>query len=256
MKKHLITGGGILLLCLTLFPSLGFALAPKPKYKNGTEVVKAMYKRWQGKWYPNFQFEQRAIFYENGQVSKEEVWQEIYSQPGLLHIRFDGFESGNGVIFAQDTVYRFQENQLAGKMPQIHPLVLLSFDVYFLKPEETVSKLHQLKIDLNKVYETDWQGRKAIVVGANSPADSSSSQFWVDKERLYVLRVLTNSNGNTRDVEMNNYQLLENYWVATEIIFKTNGETTLREEYFNMSFPKSTDKSWFDPRNFSSTRWQ
>ncbi|WP_266205322.1 LolA-like protein [Pontibacter kalidii] len=256
MKKHLITGGGILLLCLMLFPSLGFALAPKPKYKNGTEVIKAMYKRWQGKWYPNFQFEQRAIFYENGQVSKEEVWQELYSQPGRLHIRFNGFESGNGVVFKNDSVFHFKDFELAAKMPQVHPLVLLSFDVYFLKPEESIAKLQQLNIDLGKVYESNWQGRKTIVVGTTNPEDANSPQFWVDKERLYVLRVITNSKGSVRDVEMNNYQLLEEKWVATEIIFKTDGETTLREEYYNMRFPKSTDRSWFDPENFSNSRWQ
>ncbi|WP_276495663.1 outer membrane lipoprotein-sorting protein [Pontibacter litorisediminis] len=256
MKKHKFTCGSLLLLCLALLPLLANALAPKPKYKNGTDVVKAMYKRWQGKWYPNFQFEQRAIFYKDGQVTKEEVWQELYSQPGLLHIRFGGFESGNGVVFAMDSVYHFKEHKLVANMPQVHPLVLLSFDVYFLKPEETVGKLNQLNFDLSKVYEADWQGRKAIVVGTTDPADGSSPQFWVDKERLYVLRVLTNNKGSVRDVEMNNYQQLENKWVATEIIFKTDGETTLREEYFNMSFPKSTNTSWFDPENFSNTRWQ
>lgn len=256
MKNQFINCGGLLLLCLTLLPCLGYAMAPKAKYKNGSEIVKAMYKRWEGKWYPNFQFEQRAIFYENGQVSKEEVWQELYSQPGLLHIRFDGFESGNGAVFAQDTVYRFQEGKLAGKMPQVHPLVLLSFDIYFLKPEETIAKLNTLNFDLNKVYETDWQGRKAVVVGASNPEDVNSPQFWVDKERLYVLRVVTNSKGSVRDVEMNNYQFIEKNWVATEIVFKTDGATTLREEYFNISFPKSTDSKWFDPENFSNTRWQ
>ncbi|WP_299757550.1 outer membrane lipoprotein-sorting protein [uncultured Pontibacter sp.] len=256
MKKYQIMRSTVLLLCLALLPCLGFAVAPKLKYKNGHEVVKAMYKRWQGKWYPNFQFEQRAIFYENEQVSKEEVWQELYSQPGRLHIRFDGFESGNGVIFSEDSVYHFKARKLAAKMPQVHPLVLLSFDAYFLQPQETAAKLQQLNFDLGKISEADWQGRKAIVVGTKNPADGSSSQFWVDKERLYVVRVITNNTGSVRDVEMNNYQLLDNYWVATEIIFKTDGVTTLREEYYNMSFPKSIDNSWFNPDKFGSTKWQ
>ncbi|MDX5437938.1 MAG: outer membrane lipoprotein-sorting protein [Pontibacter sp.] len=256
MKKHLISPRSLLLLCFVLLAGYSFAKAPKPKYKTGAEVVKAMYKRWQGKWYPNFQFEQRAIFYEKGQVTKEEVWQEIYSQPGRLHIRFNGFETGNGVVFSQDSVYRFESNALTAKMPQIHPLVLLSFDVYFYSPAETIAKLQQLNFDLNKVGEAEWQGRKAYIIGATEPTDEQSSQFWVDKERLYVVRVLTNNKGSVRDVEMNNYQLLENKWVATEIVFKTNGETTLREEYFNISFPESTPNTWFEPKHFSSTRWQ
>ncbi|AKD04488.1 hypothetical protein POKO110462_06835 [Pontibacter korlensis] len=256
MKKHFFRRRSLVLLCLSFLSCYSFAEAARPKFKTGAEVVNAMYKRWQGKWYPNFQFEQRAIFYEKGQVTKQEVWQEIYSQPGRLHIRFDGFETGNGAVFAQDSVYRFKEHKLAGKMPQIHPLLLLSFDVYFYKPEETHAKLEQLKFDMNKVYEANWQGRKAYVIGTTDPKDDASNQFWVDKERLYVLRVLTNNKGTVRDVEMNNYQLIEKKWVATEIVFKTNGETTLREVYYNMSFPKSTNDGWFDPDNFSNTRWQ
>jgi hypothetical protein len=52
-----------------------------------------------------------------------------------------------------------------------------------------------------------------------------------------------------RDVEMNKYQQIEGNWVATEIIFKNNGKLLLREEYYNISFPKEVDPSWFDPSN-------
>lgn len=255
MEKRSFTPAACLLLGLLLLSCLSYAGIPKTKYKDGATLVKAMHKHWQGKWYPNFKFEQRAIFYDKGTVTKEEVWQEIYSQPGQLHIRFDGFDSGKGVIFKQDSVYTFAENELTVSKAQIHPLVLLLFDVYFYKPEETVAKLQQLNFDLSKTTTADWQGRKAIVVGTTNAADNTNSQFWVDAERLFVVRIVTNNNGTTRDVEMNNYQLLENNWVATEIVFKTNGETTMREEYYNMSFPATAEKAWFEPANFKATRW-
>ena len=258
MKMQHYPHRAVLLACLMALSFLQLASAgtgiPR-KPKSGADIIQAMYSRWDKKWYPNFKFEQRAIFYENGAVTKEEVWQEIYSQPGNLHIRFNGFESGSGAVFAADTVYSFKEHQLQAKTFQIHPLVLLAFDVYFYKPEVTVAKLQQLGFDLNSVTEAKWQGRDAYVIGTTNPADSKTSQFWVDKERLYILRVLTNRNGVARDVEMNNYQLIDNKWVATEILFKTDGKLTLREEYFNMSFPETADKSWFDPAKFSSTRW-
>ncbi|TPE46096.1 LolA-like protein [Pontibacter mangrovi] len=255
MKKQLMNAGSVLLLCLGLLPLLGCATSSSHKYKSGHEVVKAMHERWQGKWYPNFQFEQRAIFYENDKVMKEEVWQELYSQPGQLHIRFGGFDSGNGVIFSQDSVYQFKNDSLARKAAQIHPLVLLCFDVYFYQPKETVAKLQQLQFDLDKLHETEWQGRKVYVVGASSDQDTSSNRFWVDKERLYVLRVVTNHSGTVRDVEINNYQEIEHNWVATEIVFKTDGKTTLKEEYFNISFPAKVNSDWFEPDNFPNTRW-
>jgi hypothetical protein len=228
--------------------------ASKPE--NGQQVIEAMYNRWEDKWYPNFAFDQRAIFYNDGKVSREEVWQEIYSHPANLHIRFDGFETGNGIVYHQDTVYSFKEGRIQTKRYSIHPLVLLSFDVYFYKPATTISKLQELNFDLSQVSETRWQGRDAYVVGTSNPSDSTSNQFWVDKEMLYVLRVITNNKGGVSDVEMNRYQLVEGNWVATEIIFKNNGKLVLREEYYNMSFPKEVNQNWFDPNQFSTTRWK
>ncbi|MBC5774862.1 outer membrane lipoprotein-sorting protein [Pontibacter sp. KCTC 32443] len=246
-----------LCICMSIF-TLSCTNSKLPKAtapQDGAAVVRAMYNRWQNKWYPNFAFEQKAIFYKDGAVTKEEVWQEIYSQPGNLHIRFNGFESGKGVIFKSDSVYTFDNNQLKAKQRTIHPLVLLSFDVYFFSPDTTIAKLKELNFDLSKLTEAKWQGRDAYVVGTTSPDDNSISQFWVDKERLYVVRVLTNNKGVTRDVEMNNYRQIENNWVATEILFKTDGKLTLREEYFNISFPKTVDLSIYDPVNFTTARW-
>jgi hypothetical protein len=223
--------------------------------QNGRQVIEAMYSRWENKWYPNFAFDQKAIFYENDRVSREEVWQEIYSYPANLHIRFDGFATGNGIIYNQDTLYTFKEGKLQSKQYSIHPLVLLSFDVYFFPPATTSSKAQELNFDLSKLTEAKWQGRDTYVVGTTDPNDSTSNQFWVDKQNLYVVRVITNNKGIARDVEMNNYQQIEGKWVATEIVFKTGGKTTMREEYYNIRFPKTSDKAWFDPAQFSTARW-
>ncbi|WP_018477482.1 outer membrane lipoprotein-sorting protein [Pontibacter roseus] len=224
--------------------------------QNGQQVIEAMHARWQDKWYPNFAFDQKAIFYENNQVSREEVWQEIYSYPANLHIRFDGFETGNGVIYNQDTVYTFKEGKQVSKQYSIHPLVLLSFDVYFYSPATTISKLQELNYDLSQFTESTWQGRKVYVVGTTNLSDNTSSQFWVDKENLWVVRIITNNKGVARDVEMNQYQQIDGYWVATEIVFKNNGKLFLREEYYNISFPKEVNQEWFDPQQFSTTNWQ
>lgn len=261
MKKKTFSRSQLLLLLISPFLTFSTSCTSKmspeaSNYSDGAEVVSAMYHKWENKWYPNFAFEQKAIFYEDDRVTKEEVWQEIYSQPGNLHIRFNGFETGNGLVFAEDSVYSFVGGELKSKRPLIHNLVLLSFDVYFYKPDVTVKKLQQLGFNLQQMTETTWQGRKVYVIGTNDLADTTSSQFWVDKERLYTVRSIVNTNGAVRDVEINNYKLIENNWVATEIIFKMNGKKTMYEEYYNISFPAKADKSWFDPKQFVTTRWQ
>ncbi|MEJ8802648.1 outer membrane lipoprotein-sorting protein [Pontibacter sp. H249] len=256
MKKTLHTWAGVLAICFACLNLWSFTSPGKSKnITNGNQLVKAMHSQWHKKWYSNFAFEQRAIYYEGDKVTKEEVWQEVYSQPGYLSIRFDGFESGNGVIFREDSLYTFKENKLQGKVFQLHPLLLLCFDVYFLQPEASINKLQKIGFDLTKMTEAKWQGRDAYIIGTTDAADTTTPQFWVDKERLYVVRVLTNPKGTPRDVEINNYQKLEGKWVATEIIFKTDGKTTLREEYFNMRFPKAMDKAWYDPALFANVKW-
>ncbi|WP_439882469.1 outer membrane lipoprotein-sorting protein [Pontibacter sp. MBLB2868] len=256
MKKILFTCACLACICLASFSLMGFNSPKKDKsVSNAHELVKAMHNRWHKKWYPNFAFDQKAIFYEKDQVTKEEVWQEVYSQPGNLSIRFNGFESGNGIIFNNDSLYTFHDNQLQSKVPQIHPLILLLFDVYYLQPETTINKLNSLGFNLDKMTQATWQGRDAYVVGTTDAQDNTTPQFWVDKERLYVVRVLTNPKGTPRDVEMNNYQLIDNNWVATDIVFKTDGKLTLKEEYFNIRFPKKSSPSWFDPEQFESARW-
>lgn len=69
---------------------------------------------------------------------------------------------------------------------QIHPLMVLGFDVYHQPVAETVRKLEALKFDLAKVHQTTWEGRATRVVSAN-PGDSVSPQFWIDKERLHFV---------------------------------------------------------------------
>jgi hypothetical protein len=256
MKKHLLRYSLYLLLPFLIIACSKPMTQQSPQFQTGQEVIEAMYKHWEKKWYPNFAFDQRAIFYKDGQVSREEVWQEIYSYPSNLHIRFDGFETGNGIIYNQDTLYSFKAGQLVNQQYSIHPLVLLSFDVYFFEPATTSSKAQELNFDLSQLTEATWQGRDAYVIGTTDPNDQSRNQFWVDKENLWVVRVITNSNGIARDVEMNKYQEIEGNWVATEIVFKNNGQLFLLEEYFNLSFPEKVEASWFDPKQFANTNWK
>lgn len=67
--------------------------------------------------------------------------------------------------------------------------MVLGFDVYVQPVAETVRKLRLLKFDLAKLHEITWEGRPSYVVGATA-ADSTSPQFWIDKERLYFVRSL------------------------------------------------------------------
>lgn len=222
---------------------------------SGNDLINQMYKKWSGKWYKNFTFEQNVYYYKDNKIIKEDIWQEVINSPANLHIRFNGFETNNGMIFRNDSIYYFTNGEITKKEHRVHHLLLLGFDVYFYKPSESIQKLKTLGFDLSKTYQSNWQNREVYIVGADNNSDLTSSQFWIDKERLYLVRVILNTNGIVREVEMNNYTLIENNWVATDIVFKTNNEVTMIEKYFNIKFPKFIDGSLFDVNKFKKTKW-
>jgi hypothetical protein len=221
----------------------------------GEDLIREMHSKWKGKWYPHISFEQEAIFYKDRKVVKTEIWQEILSSPGKLHIRFNGFNSHNGAIYNNDSVYHFQSGELKAVKKETNYLALLGFDVYLYNPGVSIAKLKELGFDLNRSYRSTYLGKKIRIVGANEASDLTSSQFWVDEETCLVMRILKNTSGNVRDVHFNNYRKVENNWVATEIIFKNASDTVFVEKYFNIKFPKQVAPGIYDPLGFADVSW-
>jgi len=218
-------------------------------------IIEQMYRHWAGKWGRNMQFEQHVYLYKNDSLIRQEIWQELLSSPKNLHIRFNGFETGNGALFRNDSTYYFTNNQITRKEARIHHLLLLGFDVYFLSPAYTEKQLKSLGFNLELSYEKDVKGRKIVVVGTDKPDDEKTTQFWVDKEQMYLTRVITNTNGTVSDIEMEGYKMIDSYPVATEITFKRNGKVFMVEKYFNISFPKKVDAKNFETNMLKDAKW-
>lgn len=245
----------ILLLFSLISYFLIFSLLFKDPAPSGKEVIEKMQEQWEGKWGKNMRFDQKVFLYRNDSLVKEEIWQEILSSPQNLQIRFSGFETGNGILFKNDSVYSFAEGKLVRKEGRVHHLLLLGFDVYFLPPSETEAKLNELGFDLSSSYERDTEMGPVYVIGTNDLKDTTSSQFWINKEKLYLEKVILNTNGRISEVVMKNYQFIDSYPVATEIDFYTNGKLYMEEKYFDFSFPDNVDPEIFDPENFSEVKW-
>ncbi len=203
----------------------------------GEEIIREMHRRYAGHWYKDLTFIQRTTYYNprTATVDSAQLWYESLTLGGNLRIDIAPLDAGNGIIFRNDSLYVFRNGQQAFGGPTVHPLLVLGFDIYEYEPEETISKLTALRFDLNKSYETTWQGRDVYVVGAES-ADDKSNQFWIDKERMVFVRSLQyNPNGNEREVQFNNYERLGGGWISPEVIFLANGRVTLVEEYGDFS---------------------
>jgi len=93
-----------------------------------------------------------------------------------------------------------------------------------------------------------------LVVGTSSENDLNSPQFWIDKEKLYLRRVIFTSEKHT-DIHFYNYQVIHGFPVATTIRFTVDYELSMVEEYFSIAFPETVDDCFFDPDFFQFANW-
>jgi hypothetical protein len=248
-----LTRRGLLILCSLLALA---SLAHAAKIQTAEDLIGAMRKKYANTWYKNTTFKQVTTDIDQDGSKKEAIWYEAISMPGRLRIDFDPVKDGNGILFANDKIYSFKNGKLDSSRPLIHPLVLLAFDVYFLPVDHTIAKLKQLKFDLSTIREDTWQGRPVYVVGAKA-GDLHSPQFWIDRQRLYFVRMFrpTGKDGvQTSETQFNKYERLGGGWIAPEVIFKIDGRTTTTEAYSEMRANVDLDESLFDPEKWTTAK--
>ena len=232
------------------------AVAQAARINTAEDLIAAMRKKYANTWYKNTTFKQVTTNIDKDGSKKEAIWYEAISMPGRLRIDFDPVKDGNGILFANDQIYTFKDGKLANSRALIHPLVLLAFDVYFLPVDQTVAKLKQLKFDLSILREDTWQGRPVYVVGAKA-GDLHSPQFWIDKQRLYFVRMIrpTGKDGvMTSDTQFNKYERLGGGWIAPEVVFMVDGQITTTEAYSEMRANVDLDNDLFDPDKWTTAK--
>lgn len=228
---------------------------------SGDDLIAAMHKKYEGKWYRTLTFVQTTTTHKPDGTSSDEIWYEALSAPGRLRIDIDPLEKGNGIIFAGGRVSSFRDGKLAGGRPFVHPLLVLGFDVYAQPPAQTIAQLKGLGIDMSVIHEDVWQGRKVYVVGARA-GDMSAPQFWVDKKNLYFVRLIElrgKDKKSIHETQFNKYYKVKGGgWVSPEVLFFTDGKlvttetyrdiqtgVTLSEDLFNTEKWMTVDKTYF-----------
>jgi len=159
-------------------------------------------------------------------------WHEDARIPGTLRIDFLP-DSGNGLLFANDSEYVRQADTLAHAEALIHPLMVLGFDVYAQPVATSIAKLKALGIDLSVVHEDSWEGRPAYVVGAKAGA-VRTKQFWIEKWRLLFVRMLERGRRDTTrmtETRFESYRAVGPVWVSPRVEFLVDGRQVWLEEY-------------------------
>lgn len=235
------------------------AVSPsEPAFDTPAALIGAMRDRYDGRWYETLTFVQETIQYRPDGSADTSTWYEAYAAPGKLRIDFAPLDDGNGILFADDTRYTIQNGAVTDARAQVHPLLLLGFDVYHLPAEETTGKLETLGFDLSKMYETTWQDRPTYVVGADD-AGAEVSTFWIDQEHLYftrMIRYVGPDTSNVQEVQFNDYERLGGGWIAPEVLFDFDGQRVLQETYSEMQTGMALDTTLFNPDHWRATHWR
>jgi hypothetical protein len=221
--------------------------------KNGEELIALMRDKYAGKWYRTLTFVQKTTLPDG----KIETWYEALELPGKLRIDVAPLDSMKTMLFRSDSIYIFEQGKLKASYPFVHPLMVLGFDVYQDPVSTTVAKLKGLKFDLSKLRETTWQGRPTYVVGAE-PGDTTSPQFWIDKERLYFVRSFEPSKKDAsviNETRFDDYIPLAGGWLEMKVLFLANGKQQMKEEYTKPRANVKLDPAIFDPSAWRPPGW-
>ena len=230
--------------------------APAPAIATAEQLIGAMRERYAGKWYRAVTFVQRNTLTRPDGTTQPSTWLEAMQLPGKLRIDFEPRQQGSGMLFVRDTQYVFVNGTLAQTARRPHPLLLLAFDVYELPVSQTLATLRELGFDLSVMREDTWEGRPVYVVGAPA-GDLRRRQFWIDREHLYLVRMLQptgRDSSQVSDTRFNKYRRLGGGWIAPEVEFLTDGKRVFLEEYEDITLDPPLDPSLFDAARFTTAK--
>lgn len=241
------------LLFVIISIGLLFLSSCEQRINSSQVLVEQMIGKYNGQWFKEISFEQTTSFYKDGDIINTESWYETYQYPGKLLIEYDKFGSGSGQLYRNDSIYLFTNNQLDTAYPLVHSLVVLTMDLYHLDTDFAIKRISDMGFDINKFRTDEFNGKQVYVVGSNEKDDYSSDQFWVDKEKLVVVKMITNTSRGVQVVELDDYRELNGSGlIEQQVRFYVNDELFMTEKYYNIEIPNNNIDTYFEPNFFMS----
>jgi hypothetical protein len=220
---------------------------------SGEELVAAMHKKYDGKWYKTLTFKQITTTYNPDGISNSETWYEALNAPGKLRIDMEPLDKHNGLLFADGKFWSYKDGKIAASgRPFVHPLLVLGFDVYMQPVETTIAQIKAMGIDLSVIHTDKWQGEDVYVIGAMQ-GDLVTPQFWVTKKGLLFVRLIHPGGKDKKSIQetqFNKYVKSGGGWVAAEVEFIVDSKRVTSEEYSDIQTRMELDSGLWDPDKF------
>jgi hypothetical protein len=225
--------------------------------KSGAEVFQRMHDAYAGKWYRTLTFVQRTTQRRPDGTDAVSTWYESLRQAdGVTQLRIDVGDpsAGNGVLYTADSSWRMRDGKLASAAASGNEFLPLIEGVYFNPVAQTIRELSSTNIDMSRVIEGRYDGRQVWIIGATSPADTTSPQIWVDAERNVAVRAILSPAANmpVLDIHLDGYVPIGDAWLASKIAMLQGGVPRQTEEYRDWKVNVDLPASLFDLATWTS----
>ena len=224
---------------------------------NGVELLTRMHDAYNGKWPKTITFVQRTIVTHPNGVVDTTTWYEALKSPDRLRIDFGDPSKGNGALYTTDSLYVVRGGKVTRTVASGNPFLPFVAGVYDQPVDATLRQLASWKFDLSKIRADTWEGEPVFVVGANSPADLDSPQFWVEREHLQPVRFLVKlspaPDAKPNDIRLEKYVPVGGGWLATRVEIREGAIVRQAEEYSDWRANVSLPNEFFIAERWSET---
>jgi hypothetical protein len=206
---------------------------------SGKELLEQMHDHWAAgtPWFQTLIFTQQTTVTRRDGTKNVATWYESVLAPDRLRIDFGDPSEGNGVMYTADSMYVVRAGKVERKSADGNPFLPFVIGVYTQPLERTLAQLEPLAIDMSRVRSDRWEGRPVYVVGARDASDTTSAQFWVDSDRLILLRMILapsaeeGARSEPLDIHLDDYVEVGGGWLATKVSMYAGGVARQTEEY-------------------------
>jgi hypothetical protein len=221
---------------------------------SGSAVLRGMHDLYAGKFLKTMNFLQNNTAYSSTGQEQHSQWYEHIEVPGKLRIAFLPATQRSGLVQVDDKVASFDNGIRVDFRPSVNPLLLLTTDVYAAPLTTIMRGLDSLNLDTSVMRTDEWEGNPVYVIGAKA-GDSTSTQMWVDADRLLLVRFIQRNKAGERtmvsDIHVQNYKDIQGYQIPTEFLVIRNGRPVWREQYANVRINEE-----FPPGTFDQATWK
>ncbi|HEY9517305.1 MAG TPA: hypothetical protein VIQ74_16700 [Gemmatimonadaceae bacterium] len=235
VRRALGEGATALALALTAVAPTVVAAQEAPPPSSGVELIQRMHDRGDQGWFRTLTFVQRTTQHRPDSADRVSTWYEAVLAPDRLRIDMGDLADRNGVLYTADSMYVVRGGLVTRTSGEGNPFLPFVVGVYMQPVERTLRQLSPLGIDMSLLRSDEWRERPVYVVGARDARDVVSPQFWVDAERLALVRMVLAASGagggRAYDIHLDDYVLVGGGWLATKVVMYSGGAARQTEEY-------------------------